>query len=533
MRLDAQIVESRPPSWKSAAGVFALQIPGLIWAAWVFQDALNPDGIAYLRIASRCARGQFGLAISGHWGPVLSWLMTPLLMAGIPPLAAARAVMAMSAVIFLLGCWRIFSSAMLRGRLFYWGLWTMALLSILWSVEVITPDLLLAGVVLFAFAETLAGAWCRRPGTAFLSGLLWGLAYLIKAVALPLGILTCLGIAVLRWRKSQGTSSQIARGVGLTLAGLLLVAAPWVAVLSRHYGKLTVSNSATFNHLLVGPSVPVPVHLLDQGFRRPEPGQITIWEDPPLPGPEWSPWANWPNALHQMKVMEHNTPIILSILTHISLAFPILAVMVLLWPGKFRTQPDDGANRGWFLLPVAVMAFLFLPNYLMPRELRYFYAAAPLFFVGGAALLMQDWCRLRPLKWRYGAPVLAATLLIPALFRFSYESSQTVLAGECARILAQRITHAGLAAPLAGSGMLPGGRAGLYTAFLLAKPWLGDELSPRPADYKASGADLIVVDRGTRIARELAEDSSFRNLDGLLFSPGEAIQFPLQAFGRK
>jgi hypothetical protein len=81
--------------------------------------------------------------------------------------------------------------------------------------------------------------------------------------------------------------------------------------------------------------------------------------------------------------------------------------------------------------------------------------------------------------------------------------------------------------------MLPGGRAGLYTAFLLAKPWLGDELSPRPADYKASGADLIVVDRGTRIARELAEDSSFRNLDGLLFSPGEAIQFPLQAFGRK
>jgi len=360
-----------------------------------------------------------------------------------------------------------------------------------------------------------------------------GLAYLTKAIAMPLGILLCLGIAVLRWRKNPGTSLPIVRSVGLTLAGLVMIAGPWVAVLSWHYGKLTVSNAAGHNRALVAPSVVVPVHLLDEGFRQPNPGQLTIWEDPPLPGPDWSPLANWGNARHQIRVVERNTPTVFSILTHICAVFPLLVLAVLIWPGKFRTGPDDEPNRSWFLLPVAALSFLYLPNYLMPGELRYFYAAAPLFYVGGAALLQRDWCRRHPLRWRYGAAVLAATFLIPALFRFANESSQTLIAGECAQVLAQRITKAGLAAPLAGSGMLPGGRTGLYAAFLLGQPWLGDELSPRAADYRGSGAGLIVVNRGSGIAQELAGDASFRNLDGLLFSSEEGSQFPLQVFGLK
>jgi hypothetical protein len=508
-----------------------LQIAGLVTAAWIFQDALNPDGIAYLQIASHYAHGQPGLGISGHWGPLLSWLMAPFLRAGIPPPATARVVMALSAIIFLLGCRRIFCRAKLGGGLFYWGLGTMALLSILWSVELITPDLLLAGVILFAFDEMLATGWHFRPGIAFGAGLWWGLAYLIKAVGMPLGILTCLGMAVLRWRKNPEAKLEIARGVGLTLAGLALVASPWVAVLSRHYGKLTISTSAIHNHALVGPSVDSPVHLLDEGFRQPERGQITIWEDPPPPGPDWSPWENWRNAAHQIRIMEDNTPTVLSILTRICLVFPILVLGALVRPGKFRTDADDVPNRLWFLLPVATLGFLYLPNYLMRDELRYFYAAAPLMFIGGAALL-RDWS-LRPWRRLFAAALLAGSLLIPGMLRYEYDSSQTPVAGQCARVLAQKLTRAGLGGPVAGSGLLPGGRAGLYIAYFLGQPWLGDEVSPRAADFEGSGAGLIVVNRGSEIAQELAGDAFFRNLDGLLFSPAEVSQFPLQVFGRK
>jgi hypothetical protein len=510
--------------------VFAVQSAGLMMAAWAFREALNSDGVAYLQIASHYVAGNVDLAISGHWGPMLSWLIAPFLMARIPPLAAARAVMALSALIFLLGCRRIFCRAKLGG-LFYLGLWTMALLSILWSVEIITPDLLLAGVVLFAFAEMVDSGWFLRPGTAFGSGVLWGLAYLVKAVALPLGVLTCLGMAALWWRKNPTARLKIARGVVLTLAGLAVVVAPWVAVLSWHYGKLTVTTSASYNHALVSPSVISPVPLLDEGFRQPERGRITIWEDPPLPCPDWSPWENWPNVTHQIAIMVRNTGTVIYILTRISLVFPIVVAAVLVGRGKFRKGPNGESDRVWYLWPVAALSCIYLPNYLMKEELRYFYAAAPLLFVGGAALLEGEWFCRQTERRPYGAFLLAASLLVPALVRFSYYSGQTRLGGECAHILAERMARAGLAAPLAGDGWLAGGRVGLYTAYFLRQPWLGDEMSPNAVDFKSSGASLIIVNRGSRVARELAADASFRNLDELLFSPREGEYFPIQVFG--
>ena len=60
-------------------------------------DRLNPDAIAYLRIAHYAATGQLDLMISGCWGPLLSWLIAPLLAVGVDSLVAARVVLALSA----------------------------------------------------------------------------------------------------------------------------------------------------------------------------------------------------------------------------------------------------------------------------------------------------------------------------------------------------------------------------------------------------------------------------------------------------
>jgi hypothetical protein len=88
-----------------------------------------------------------------------------------------------------------------------------------------------------------------------------------------------------------------------------------------------------------------------------------------------------------------------------------------------------------------------------------------------------------------------------------------------------------LAGPVAGSGKLPGGRAGLYVAFLLQQPWFGDEPSAGPASFRRSGASLIIINRGSATARELAADAAFIDLDPQLFgSSAEAASFPLQVF---
>jgi hypothetical protein len=100
-----------------------------------------------------------------------------------------------------------------------------------------------------------------------------------------------------------------------------------------------------------------------------------------------------------------------------------------------------------------------------------------------------------------------------------------------AHLLAQKISEAHLAGPIAGSGSLPGGRTGLYVAFLLEQPWYGDESRLSAAGLKQSGARLIIVRRENPVVRELDADPDFRSLEADLFaSPGQARASPLKVY---
>jgi hypothetical protein len=373
--------------WRQVPAVFAFQVAALTLTAWIFRHALNPDAVAYLQLASHYAHGRTDLAVSGFWGPLISWLTLPLLKLGMLPLGAARIVMSLSAIIFLCGCLRLFTRFNQSRSFLGWGLWISALVSILWSVENITPDLLLAGLVSIAFADMISSRWLLKPGVAFGSGLCWGLAFLCKVIALPLGVLTCVGVSLLWWRKRPDARRLVARSLGLATLGLALVAGPWIGVLSAHYGRFTVGTSARFNHSLVGPSVGKRLFLLDHGFHRPPAGRITVWEDPPLPYPAWSPVANWNNALHQLGIILRNLPVALFMLTGVSLAFPVLVILACLRRAGPGRSAENGLNIWWTMLPVLVLGGLYLPNYLLLSEQRYFYPAFPFLWVAAAGLV--------------------------------------------------------------------------------------------------------------------------------------------------
>ena len=40
---------------------------------------LNADGTSYISIANQYWRGNWGQAVNGFWGPLLSWLLIPFL----------------------------------------------------------------------------------------------------------------------------------------------------------------------------------------------------------------------------------------------------------------------------------------------------------------------------------------------------------------------------------------------------------------------------------------------------------------------
>jgi hypothetical protein len=509
-------------------------VAGLGLLAAHFRNALNSDGVAYLRLASYYADGKWDLAVSGYWGPLASWGMAPLLKIGLPPLLVARLFMAVSAGVFLLGCRAVYRAFELPELWERAGMILAAMASLYWSVQFITPDLLLGGLLCFATSRLTTGAAFRTTPAAVGTGLLWGLAYLTKAVALPLAILVVFGFGLLALRKGPAPRAALAYRAGVILAAFALLAGPWVLTLSLKYRTPTFSTSARIAHALSGPPDEDRYHPIGRTLHRPEPGRITSWEDPSrMAYHYWSPLESRAYAWHQAKTIARNFITCLALLASLNLAWPPLFFALLLrlsgtWPA--------GTERCFraLLLP-GLLVLIYVPCYITLAEQRYFYAAFPFLFaaVGAGLLGTAEPPGRKPSvsaqRWAWWFAVLGAVL--PLVAAVLIIADAPMRAGGCAADLARRLERCRLGGPVAGSGMLPGGRTGLYIAFLLNQPWYGDERQPAPADLKASGARLVVTRRDSELAAALDRDAGFENLDRTLFGDAaEAGRCPLKIY---
>lgn len=136
--------------------------------------------------------------------------------------------MGAAAVLFSLGCFRLLLGLGLGLRAALVGYALAAGASVLWSVEYISPDLLVSGLICLAVGEVSSARWAESWKTAVLAGVLWGGAYLAKAVAFPLAF-GMSGLLALLWCARQpGRWRQIARQLLVTLSAFLLVASPWI-----------------------------------------------------------------------------------------------------------------------------------------------------------------------------------------------------------------------------------------------------------------------------------------------------------------
>lgn len=89
--------------------------------------------------------------------------------------------------------------------------------------------------------------------------------------------------------------------------GVLLVAGPWIGLLSYHYGRPTFSTIGPIQHAIMGPPDMPRDHPDHFHFFKPEPGRITVAEDPTnLPYNYWSPFESVAYARHQATLVYHN-----------------------------------------------------------------------------------------------------------------------------------------------------------------------------------------------------------------------------------
>jgi hypothetical protein len=495
-------------------------LAGLALLGVYFRNALNTDAVAYLRLAHYYAAGNLDLAVSGYWGPLLSWLMAPLLKAGLSKLAAGRLAMGFSALVFLAGSVAAYRAFKLPEMWVRTGALLTAACGLYWSVRFITPDLLLSGLVAIAVCCLMKGE--ESPGLrhALAAGLFWGLAYLTKAIAFPLATLTTLIFGAMALLSRSSDRSVLLRKLGVTILAFGLVAGPWMTVISVKYGRPTFSTAARISHALTGPGDLERYHPFARTFHRPEPGRISSWEDPSnMAYHYWSPFQSPAYAWHQIRVMLRNLVLCLLLLTSLNAAWLILPFHIL--------RAESGKNsvsrnrQCWqaLIVPLCLLV-LYLPASIMVTEQRFFYPAFPFLLIAVAlwAMNTSEAQESSGLRWRLvmigiAAPLIASVVVLGASPKF---------AGDCAVDLADRMRKANLAGPIAGSGLLRGGRAGLYVAFLLNQPWYGDEIEPTPDSLRASGARFVVVVRQSELGTELERDPHFVDRDEGLFGTSSA-----------
>lgn len=291
---------------------------------------INPDGISYISISRHILAGDWQRAVNGYWSPLYTWLLVPLLALRLDPILAGRLLAILIGLATLPGLQILASRFALSERLRTVVL--AAMLPLLWrfTFHALTPDFLLACLLVWYFALVFSPGFRDRRRHAVLCGALGGLAYFAKAYAFYffLGHFTLMAILHGLNGKDNAERRAAVRQFALGLVVFSLFAGTWITLLSVKYGGIVVATSQRYSHDLVGPDS--PGHPTAAGFLAPaDATAISVWDDPSSLYrllPEWNALSSAAEMKHQSKLVVRN----LGGLIGIFHAYNPLALVVLL-----------------------------------------------------------------------------------------------------------------------------------------------------------------------------------------------------------
>ena len=310
---------------KVLAGSVVLAAALGLCQAWTARHLMNIDGISYVDIAGAYARGDWDAAVSAYWNPLYTWMLAVTFRLLNPsPQWEFPVAHFLTYVVYLgvIACFHAFLREFIRydrqrhlrdeGEASRGGplptpVWiALGYTAFIYSaietvgVFVVSPDLCVTGLIYLA-AALLLRLYTRGPAVRryFLLGACLGAAYLAK-VATALPVVVSFFIASLAVPSARrGLSLR----VGAFAIGLLLVAGPWVAVLSHRQGHFTISEAGRLNYAWFVNLIPSD-HWLGEipGSGQPANPHKKVFEkpaayayDPPVRGtlPGWYDPVHW------------------------------------------------------------------------------------------------------------------------------------------------------------------------------------------------------------------------------------------------
>ncbi len=379
--------EPRLPAWAYPAGYVTLFAAISLALLPAFRFQINPDGMCYIDVARKLLAGDVGHAINAYWGPLLSWLMVPLLAAGVEPLLAGKVTSVGIGAVTCLAVYRYSGLFGLAPGLRAAVLLGVLPLTVMGSLKMLGPDQLLLCALLAYFSLVFREDYPQEPVFGLLCGLFGGLAFLSKAYGFYFfgaHLLMMTGLHLLRADDTAARRATL-RNLGLALAVFAVIAGPWIGVISAKYGGLTIGTSGQYNHAIYGPEMRNhPMHYA--GFiPPPDEASVSAWDDPTrMEVEDWGLFDSAETVRHQIWLLGLNlfkTGKFLQMYT--VLALPLLLAHLVLLVRPWRETVRD--RRG--LYPLATVVLFVLPYCTLVVIPRYLWPVVALLPFMGAYLL--------------------------------------------------------------------------------------------------------------------------------------------------
>jgi hypothetical protein len=377
------------------------------------RHAMNPDGISYLDMGDAMVRGDWKMAVNGHWSPLYPWLQGVALRLVHPSAYTQFTVVHfVNLLIFLfaLASFEFLLRAAVAqkpgsqgvdgesSRIPDWALFAVGYAIFFWAsisltmMARVSPDLLMAAFLYLAVGVLLR-IWSQPESFSWfvLLGAVLGVGYLAKAPFFPLAFV----FFAVAWILARGRRRAVPR----LLAGLvvfLAVSGPWVVALSHAKGRFMFGDSGRLNQVLwvdgaspsyyfqnlgmAGGHYTHPVRQIFNSppiyeFASPIKGTLPVWYDPSY----WSDGAVPRISLkRQLAVFFASLEYCFDLLFSAQAALLAAFIIVCVTAGRDRIVQQLAA--GW---PVWLMGLVGLGMYaLVHVELRYLAAFFALFWVG-------------------------------------------------------------------------------------------------------------------------------------------------------
>ncbi|UCD34174.1 MAG: hypothetical protein JSU90_07680 [Nitrospiraceae bacterium] len=356
-------------------------------------ERLTGDAALYMSIAEKYLQGDLGNAINGYWGPLLSWLLVPLLLHG------ASHVFAINALNLAFGILTIFGVLRLSGRLGMSEGMRMVILiplaPVLLFISLAQPmDFLLLCILVYYLDTVFRDDYHRKVSHAVRAGILGALAYFSKPFGFPFFISHFLLMTLCHYLRvpSRENRKDIMRNALTGFLVFFLLSGVWIALISSKYGRLTFSNMGRGVFAALGPESSHDT--LEKGdpiffkgfFAPPNESAIVIYEDPSYARDKtWNPLASKRLFGHFMSNFIENVIESFRIYESFSrLSTAIVISCILLILVQTRKRAVQQGELLYPLLTVALYTAGYLPFHL---ETRYLWIVNILLLLLGGTVL--------------------------------------------------------------------------------------------------------------------------------------------------